>query len=331
MSLSNPIGIHSLGHVLPNNVVANQHFVDIGLDTTPEWIESRTGIQKRNIETTNQTSDLATAAARHAIEQSSITIDQIDFIIVATASPDHHGFPATACIVQQKLGCKRPIPCFDITAACSGFAYGLTLAYSKIKAGLATYGLVIGAERLNTLLDWSDRRSAILFGDGAGAAVVGPLNSGGFLAFNEGADGHHADILKCQPKSKTMDFNGKMHDTPRELIQMDGQAVFKTGVNVVVNSIEALFKSTDIKINDVTYFACHQANQRILESVAKKLKIPIEKFLINIDQVGNTSAASIPLLLSQHMAKMPFNKGDLICMVGFGAGFTWSSILLEWS
>ncbi len=331
MSLSNPIGIHAVGYALPSTQVMNQHFVDIGLDTSPDWIASRTGINARYIEPKNLTSDLAVAAANHTLQQLSLSKDAIDFIILATASPDHNGFPSTACIVQEKLGITRPIPCFDITAACSGFAYGLTIAASKINAGFGKFGLVIGAERLNTLLDWSDRRSAILFGDGAGAAIVGPVDQGGFLAFNQGADGSYADILRCDPKSPSTDFNGKSYETPRDLIHMDGAAVFKKGVGVVVESIKQLFDSTDKAIESVDYFVCHQANRRILDSVASKLTIPIEKFLMNIDQVGNPSAASIPILLGQRMSQTPFKQGDLICLVGFGAGFTWSSILLEWS
>ena len=190
---------------------------------------------------------------------------------MATATPDHQGFPSTACIVQKKLHCERNIESFDITAACSGFAYALSIAYAKINAGLGTYGLIIGAETLSRLVDWSDRRTAILFGDGAGAAVVGPVDSGGFFGFDQGADGQAADILCCTPQTNTETFDGQQcaHDIAR--VQMDGQAVFKEGIHVVVNSLTQLFNRHSVDAQSVDYFVCHQANIRILKVVAKKM------------------------------------------------------------
>ena len=223
------------------------------------------------------------------------------------------------------------IVCFDITAACSGFAYALSLAYAKIRAGLGTYGLVIGAETLSKMVDWSDRRTAILFGDGAGAAIVGPVSEGGFFGFDQGADGQAAGILCCTPQANTESFNGVAQPDALPMIHMDGQAVFKQGVQVVVESLTSLFTKHSMPVENVDYVICHQANIRILESVSKKTGVPFDKFLTNIDRVGNTSAASIPLVLAEYAKKNQFSKGDIICFVGFGAGFTWSSILLEWS
>ena len=332
MSTNKSIGIVSVGHYLPDQSISNHHFVDRGLDTTPEWIESRSGIKTRHIAAnTESTSDLATQAAKSALTNGPISVEDLDFIIVATATPDHHGFPSTACLVQKNLCPDHPIESFDITAACSGFAYGLSLAYAKISAGIGTHGLVIGAETLSRLVDWSDRRTAILFGDGAGAAIVGPVQAGGFLGFDQGADGQAAGILCCTPQANTQGFNGTPQPDALPMIHMDGQAVFKQGVQVVVESLKLLFKQHSMPADQVDYVICHQANIRILESVAKKMGIPFEKFLTNIDRVGNTSAASIPLVLAEYDAKHQFSKGDIICLVGFGAGFTWSSILLEWS
>ena len=330
MPINNPIGILSVGHYLPDTIIDNHHFVNRGMDTSSEWIETRSGIKTRHVVSEHQsTSDLAALAGTSAINNGLLDASALDFIIVATATPDHQGFPSTACLVQEKLGLTN-IECFDVTAACSGFAYALSIAYAKITAGIGSHGLIIGAESLSRLVDWSDRRSAILFGDGAGAAIVGPVKTGGFLGFDQGASGHAAGILSCIPQSNTERFNGTHQTDHIPIIHMDGQAVFKQGVQVVVESLKQLFSKQSIHANDVDYVICHQANIRILESVSKKIGVPFEKFLTNIDRVGNTSAASIPLVLSQYHHNQ-FSKGDIICLVGFGAGFTWSSILLEWS
>ena len=330
MPQANTIGIIGTGHYLPDTIVTNQEFVSRGLDTSDEWIQTRSGISSRHITKTNQpTSDLATKAAQQAISNSPITLNDIDFIIVATATGDHVGFPSTACLVQQKLNINKPIPCFDISAACSGFTYALSVGYSRILANMGKYGLIIGAESLSNIVDWSDRRSCILFGDGAGAAIIGPVESGGFKGFHEGADGNFADILRVDMQSDTQDFNQTNHPQPRPILHMDGRAVFKKAVQSVEESLTTLLTNSNTDIHSIDYVVAHQANIRILELVASKLNIPITKFLNNIDHVGNTSAASIPLILSEQQST--FKKGDIICLLGFGAGFTWSSILMEWS
>lgn len=278
MPINNFIGILSVGHYLPDTVIDNQHFVDRGMDTNPEWIETRSGIKTRHVVSEHQsTSDLASLAAKSAINNGSLNSSSIDFIIVATATPDHQGFPSTACLVQDKLGLTN-IECFDVTAACSGFAYALSIAYAKISAGIGTHGLVIGAETLSRLVDWSDRRSAILFGDGAGAAIVGPVETGGFFGFDQGALGRAADILSCVPQSNTEQFNGTIQTDQVPIIHMDGQAVFKQGVQVVVESLKQLFSKQSIHANEVDYVICHQANIRILESVSKKSGFLLKSF-----------------------------------------------------
>ena len=326
------IGILGVGGYLPTHAMLNSDFTDRGLDTTDEWIETRTGIQQRHIVSESQTtSDLATEAAQKALKAANIEPNDLDFIIVATATPDFSGFPSTACLVQQKLGITTHIPCFDLTAACSGFAYGLTVGYSRINSNLGSKGLVIGAESLSKVVDWSDRSSCILFGDGAGAAVIGHVESGGFIAINEGADGGNSNILTTQLTNDTESFNSDSISYPRPVIHMDGRAVFKQGISYVEKTLIALFESCNYDVSDVDHFVAHQANIRILESVSEKFNIPFDKFMVNIDSVGNTSAASIPLVLSKNIDDQKVSKGDIICFIGFGAGFTWSSILLEWS
>ena len=312
MLTNNSVGILSVGHYLPEQCISNEHFVDRGLDTTPEWIQIRSGINTRQIADVHQpTSTLAFLADNHCLRPSFDT-NLLDFIIVATATPDHHGFPSTACLVQDKLKLSRPIECFDITAACSGFAYALSLAYAKISSGLGQYGLVIGAETLSRMVDWSDRRTCILFGDGAGAALVGPVTSGGFFGFDQGSDGKSAGILACHPQDNAEQFSGKVAPPSMPMIQMDGQAVFKKGIQVVVKSLKTLIHQHDVSIDDIDHVICHQANRRILESVSSQLNIPFEKFLMNIDRVGNTSAASIlwsclnPLKMEQFSLGIPW-------------------------
>ena len=326
------IGILGVGDYIPDHSMSNDDFIQRGLDTSHDWIKSRSGIENRCIASNEQkTSDLATNAAKNALESAAITADDLDFIIVATATPDHYGFPSTACIVQKNLNITKNIPCMDISAACSGFAYGLTTGFSRINSGLGNYGLIIGAESLSSVVDWSDRKTCILFGDGAGAAVIGSVNSGGFISIDEGADGNFASILETQLIENTETFDKTILPYPRPIIAMDGRAVFKQGIQFVEMTLNNLFKKSGFSIDDVNYFIAHQANLRILESISDKFSIPFDKFLTNIDSVGNTSAASIPLVLSKNINNETFSKGDIICLIGFGAGFTWSSILLEWS
>ena len=333
MNLQQPssIGILGVGGFTPKRSIPNEDFARKGLDTNAEWIESRTGIQNRYISDSDQkTSDLSVQASLEAIKRANINPDEIDFIIVATATPDYHGFPSTACLVQEKLKLTRKIPCFDLSAACSGFAYALSTGYSRIRSGLGKIGLIIGAESLSSIVDWSDRSTCILFGDGAGAAIIGHVESGGIISINEGADGSSSDILKTQLKENTSSFEESIA-YPRPIIEMDGRSVFKKGVKFVEYSLNELFNSSSYSIKDVDYFAAHQANIRILESVSDHFSIPFDRFLVNIEDVGNTSAASIPLVLSKNINNQTISKGDIICLIGFGAGFTWSSILLEWS
>ncbi len=326
------IGVLGVGGYLPEKQVSNAFFETSGMDTSSEWISTRTGIHNRHIKgPTESTSDMAVLAAQMALDQAGVSPNTLDGIWVATSSPDNWGFPSTACRVQQKLGITRAIPCMDIAAACSGFCYGVATAYAYCAAGLGKTYLVIGAESMSDLVDWQDRRTAILFGDGAGAAVIGPVATGGIQTVDQGADGHSHDILTCSPTPHTQPFYDNPVSEPRPVIHMNGPAVFKKGVTVVVESIMAALSACSLSVNDLDYVVCHQANQRILEAVSKKTTIPLTKFLINIDTVGNTSAASIPLVLTDAIHQNRLKPGDRLCLVGFGAGFTWSTIIIEWS
>ena len=328
---NNTVGIIATGHYLPDSPIDNQHFIHRGLDTTDEWISTRSGIKTRHIAQNETTSDLAYTAAKNAIESSNLSTDDIDFIIVATATPDHHGFPSTACLVQKKLNCKRHIPAFDITAACSGFTYAIGIGQSYIKSGMGTHGLIIGAETLSSLVDWSDRSTCVLFGDGAGATIIGPVSGKGIIGIDQGADGNFSDILSVQQKENSEDFFEQHHVNNRDIISMEGRAVFKQGIQCVQSSLNNLLDKTNTTISDITHIIPHQANIRILENIAEKFDIPFDRFLTNIDRVGNTSAASIPIILSEENKNQTFKQGDILYLIGFGAGFTWAGILLEWS
>ena len=328
LNQTKPVGIIGLGHYLPDQIIDNQYFVERGLDTSDEWISSRSGIKTRHIAADSNTSDLAYQAAIQAISDSSISSQEIDFIIVATATPDHSGFPSTACIVQKKLQLSRNIPAFDITVACSGFTYALGIANSYIQTGMGNYGLIIGAETLSSVVNWADRSTCVLFGDGAGAAIIGPVSGKGILAIDQGANGNFSDILTISNQENRESFQKNTSNVSTNTIFMDGPAVFKQGIQCVQQSFESILAKSNILASDIDFIVSHQANKRILTKISDRFNIPIEKFLINIERVGNTSAASIPLVLSEN--KDQFKSGDIIYLIGFGAGFTWCGILLEW-
>lgn len=330
MNMRANIGIVSLGHYLPTQSVDNHTFVRQGMDTSHEWIVARSGIESRHIAFDHeQTSDLATKASQHALSRWAYTAQDIDFIIVATATPDHTGFPSTACMVQHKLGLSHAITAFDIAAACSGFTYGLSIAKGLIQSGQCQYGLVIGAETLSRITDWNDRSTCVLFGDGAGAAIVGPVSHGGILSIDQGANGADHRILTVNPSENTADFSNTHHPHNRPVIHMDGKSVFKQGIHYAYHSFIRALNQVNMTATDLQYIIPHQANIRMMEHLSQKLHVSMDQFLINIDSVGNTSAASIPIVLSNHADT--FNAGDTMALLGFGAGFTWSSVILEWS
>jgi 3-oxoacyl-[acyl-carrier-protein] synthase-3 len=292
-----------------------------GVETSDEWIVERTGIRARHFAAPDVTSsDLGVAAARNALEAAGLNASDIDLIIVATSTPDMV-FPSAACILQHKLGAAGGAA-FDIQAVCSGFVYALTVADSMIKSGAANKALVIGAEVFSRILDFSDRTTCVLFGDGAGAVVLEASETPGILASDLHADGKHVGIL-CVPGNVS---GGKVLGDP--LLKMDGQAVFKLAVGVLEDAARATLAKAGKTDAGIDWLIPHQANIRIMQSTAKKLKLPLSKLVVTVDQHGNTSAASIPLALDHAVRSGQIKKGDTLMLEGVGGGFTWGAVLL---
>ncbi|MBC7548761.1 MAG: ketoacyl-ACP synthase III [Polaromonas sp.] len=294
-----------------------------GLDTSDEWIVERTGIKARHFAAPDVcSSDLAVEAARQAMQAANVEASSIDLIIVATSTPDMV-FPSVACIVQQKLGVSG-CPAFDVQAVCSGFVYALTVADAMIKTGSAKRALVIGSEVFSRILDFSDRTTCVLFGDGAGAVVLEASDEPGLLASDLHADGKYVDIL-CVPGHVS---GGKVLGDP--VLKMDGQSVFKLAVGVLESTARATLAKANRSDADIDWLIPHQANIRIMQSTAKKLKLPIEKLIVTVDQHGNTSAASIPLALDVSVRSGKIKRGDILMLEGVGGGFTWGAVLLKY-
>ena len=294
-----------------------------GVETSDEWIVERTGIEARHFAAPDMSSsDLGVQAAKHALEAAGLKASDIDLIIVATSTPDMV-FPSTACILQNKLGIAG-CPAFDVQAVCSGFVYALVVADAMIKTGSATKALVIGTEVFSRILDFTDRTTCVLFGDGAGAVVLEASETPGILASDLHADGKHVGIL-CVPGHVS---GGQILGAP--LLRMDGKAVFKLAVNVLESSARATLAKANLTDADIDWLIPHQANLRIMQSTAKKLKLPLEKLIVTVDQHGNTSAASIPLALDASIRSEKIKKGDTLMLEGVGGGFTWGSVLLKY-
>lgn len=306
-------GILGIGHYVPERVVTNHELEDI-LDTTHDWIVSRTGIRERRIAGDDMnTSDLASRAALAAIEHAGIGVDEIDLIIVATSTPDYQVFPSVACLVQEKIK-ARTVGAMDVSAACSGFVYAMIMAKQFIETGANQRVLVIGAEKMSKKLNWKDRNTAVLFGDGAGAVVMGPVSSErGILSFDMGADGSGASQLVIQ-----------------DYLEMNGREVFKFAVRQMPQTIMNVMDRAGLLIDDIDYLIPHQANTRIIDNAREKLGIPADKISITVDKYGNTSGATIPLSLVEEVNQGKIKDGDLLVLVGFGGGLTWGSIALRW-
>ncbi|MEO8390165.1 MAG: beta-ketoacyl-ACP synthase III [Polaromonas sp.] len=294
-----------------------------GVETSDEWIVERTGIRARHFAAADVTSsDLGVEAAKNALQAAGLQPSDIDLIIVATSTPDMV-FPSAACILQNKLGIAG-CPAFDMQAVCSGFVYALTVADAMIRTGSATKALVVGAEVFSRILDFSDRTTCVLFGDGAGAVVLEASETPGILASDLHADGKHVGIL-CVPGNVS---GGQILGDP--LLKMDGQAVFKLAVGVLESAARATLAKANMTDADIDWLVPHQANIRIMQSTAKKLKMPLEKLIVTVDQHGNTSAASIPLALDVAVRSGKIKKGDTLMLEGVGGGFTWGAVLLNY-
>lgn len=314
------------GAYLPENIVTNSD-LEKTVDTTDEWIIQRTGIKQRHIASEGETTaDLGEKAARAALANAGVDIADIDLIILATSTPDNT-FPATAVEIQHRLGMKHGAA-FDMQAVCSGFIFALTTADLYIRCGQANKVLVIGAETFSRILDWEDRTTCVLFGDGAGAVVleaqegVGLTADRGILSSHLRSDGSHKDKLYVDGGPSSTGTVGHL--------RMQGREVFKHAVGMITDVIVAAFDATGLNANTIDWFVPHQANKRIIDASARKLKIPSEKVVITVDQHGNTSAASIPLALAYAAADGRIKQGDIILLEAMGGGFTWGSVLLRW-
>jgi 3-oxoacyl-[acyl-carrier-protein] synthase III len=306
---------------LTNDMLAARLAQD-GIETSDQWIVERTGIRARHFAEPDVTcSDLAVHAARRALEAADVDAAAIDLIIVATSTPDMV-FPSAACLVQQKLGVAG-CAAFDVQAVCSGFVYALTIADSMIRTGAATKALVIGSEVFSRILDFKDRGTCVLFGDGAGAVVLEASDTPGIVASELHADGRHVGIL-CVPGHVS---GGQVLGDP--LLKMDGPAVFKIAVGVLYDVAKSVLEKAGRVDADIDWLIPHQANIRILQSTAKRLKLPLDKLIVTVDQHGNTSAASIPLALDESVRNGKIKRGDTVLLEGVGGGFTWGAVLLD--
>lgn len=313
------------GSCLPANVVTNDDLSKI-MDTSDEWISSRTGIRERHLAKEETTASMSVEAAKRAMENAGVTAEEIDLIILGTVSADYVT-PSCACEVQAAVGAKNAVA-FDINAACSGFMFALNIADAYIQSGIYRTALIIGAETLSKIMDWNDRSTCVLFGDGAGAAVVRADENTGFLAFDLGSDGSRGMVLAGLNRTN----NNPLVETSKELqyVHMDGQEVYKFAVTTVPASLHKVLEDAGISAEEIDYFALHQANIRIIQSVAKRLKVSEDKFPISLDHCGNISAGSVPILLDEMNRKGMLKPGMKVAMSGFGGGLTWASAVVEW-
>lgn len=314
------------GSYVPDNIVTNEYLSTI-MDTSDQWISSKTGIRERRISKGEGTAGMAAKAAVRALENAGVKAEEIDFIVCGTCSPDKF-LPSTACEIQAELGAPNAT-CFDLSAACSGFIFGLQTARAYIEAGISKTALVVGAENLSKIMDWTDRATCVLFGDGAGAAVLKKDEQvGGVIDMVTGSDGTGGPALWCPARDMNNLFIKNEFTTG--FVKMDGHAVYKFAVKVVPDSITEVLKRNQLEIEDIKYFLLHQANKRIIESISKRLHIDMNKLPMNLEKYGNTSAASIAIILDEVNRQGRLKTGDKIILSGFGGGLTWGTALIEW-
>lgn len=312
--------INGTGSYLPKKSLSNKE-LEANLDTSDEWIRSRTGIHSRCIaDASETTTSMAINAAQKAIESSSISADDIDMILLATCTPERF-FPSTACSIQKALGISKPIPAMDLSAACSGFVYAMDVAYQYIRNGTAKHVLIVGSDTMSRTLDWSDRGTCILFGDGAGAAVLSASDKQGIIASKLHADLDEDGLLRYD--------NGSLYNK-KTTVQMRGSEVFKLAVNVMGNIVDEILQQAQLNQADIDWLVPHQANIRIIQAIAKKLNMSMERVIVTIAKQGNTSAASIPLALDYSIREGKIQRGDLMLMESFGGGMTWGAMLIRY-
>lgn len=323
------VSIIGTGSYLPERIMTNAELEKL-VETSDEWIRTRTGIRERRIAAPDEsTSDLAAKAAESALENAGITADQIDLIIVATVTPDMF-FPSTACFVQKKIRATRAA-CFDVSAACSGFLYAIEIAQQFITSHTYNTVLVIGAEKLSSIVDWSDRNTCVLFGDGAGAAILRHRGgSHGVISTHMGSDGNHSDILYIPGGGSKFPITGENLDQRLNAIKMNGKETYKQAVNAMLTAAQQALKAADLTPEDLACIIPHQANMRIIEAIAERMNVPIERFMVNLDRFGNTSAAAVAIALDEANRTGRMKEGDYILMVVFGGGLTWASSVVQW-
>lgn len=329
MSTKYSVGITGVGSCVPKKIITNDDLSKM-MDTSDEWIRTRTGISERRIaDDSIATSDLCTEAAKKAIADANINSKDIDLIVIATVTADM-AFPSTACIVQKNIGAENAAA-FDISVGCSGFLYGLAVGANFIATGAYDTVLVIGAEILSRILDWQDRSTCVLFGDGAGACVLRKCNDGtGILSYDLGADGANGHFLTQPAGGSRMPASHETVDKRLHYVHMDGGEVFKFAVRAMEKASLRALEKANLELEDIDYLIPHQANIRIIKSSAKRLKVPKEKVYVNLDKFGNVSSASIPIALDEACHKGLIKKDDIILLVAFGAGLTWASVVLKW-
>jgi len=323
------ISITGLGCRVPERVITNDELATM-MDTNDEWIRERTGIRERRIAAPGEAlSDLCLPACRDALEQAGLDASEIDLIIVATVTPDM-AFPSTGAILADQLGAPNAAA-YDLSAGCTGFMYAVAQGYGMLAGGLAQKALIVGGDLLSRILDWSDRSTAVLFGDGAGAVVLEKVSGGGFLGFELGADGSGGPQLYVPAGGSRSPATEETVAEGMHFVKMNGREVFKFATRVLVSSAEAVLAECGRSIEDVDVYVPHQANVRIIEHARQKLGIPEEKTVIDVDRYGNTSSGSIPLALADATADGRLRPGQLVLMTGMGAGLTWGSGLIEWT
>ena len=323
------VGLTGLGSYAPERVLTNAD-LEAMVDTNDEWIVTRTGIRERRIAAPEQAaSDLALPAARKALEQAGVAAEELDLIVVATATPDML-FPATAAIVADTLGAKNAAA-HDLLAGCTGFVYALSQAYGAVATGLSKRALVIGSEVLSKITNWNDRSTCILFGDGAGAAVVQPIGAGGIVGFELGADGSGGPDLCVPAGGSRIPATPDALEDEMQFIRMNGAEVFRFATRVMVSSAEELLATCGATVDDVDLYVPHQANKRIIDHAVKNLGLDPDKVLMNIDRYGNTSSASIPICLAEAQSEGRLRDGTRVLITAVGAGLTWGSVYLTWT
>jgi len=320
------VKISAIGAYLPPLVVTN-HKISEFVETNDEWIVQRTGVSERRISEGEDTSDIATKAAKLAIERAGIDAKDLDLIIVATISPDMF-IPSVACLVQSNLDADKAA-CFDISVACSGFVYGLEIAKAMMNSMKYKNALVIGAEVLSKVTDWTDRGTCILFGDGAGAAVLKESDEIGIIKSYLRSEGKKGDALTIGAADFNTPFS-KEKILKDRLIKMNGREVLRFAVSAIADGVSEVIKDTNISLDEIKYIVPHQANYRIIKSAAEKLNLDVDKFYLNLDKVGNTSSATVPIALNEMYEKGLLNKGDKLILVAFGGGLTYGATLIQW-